>query len=136
MPNKLIPLLRYHDARAAIDFLTEAFGFEARVVVPGDDARTIVHAQLIRGDDMLMLATIRSHGEFDERMKLPRDAGGNTQGLFIVVEDADAHCARAAKSGARILIAPADWENGGRGYSCEDPEGHLWSFGTFDPWSR
>src|SRR6185312_11306635 len=52
MPNKLIPLLRYHDARAAIDFLTEAFGFEARVVVPGDDARTIVHAQLIRGDDM------------------------------------------------------------------------------------
>lgn len=135
MPNKLIPLLRYKDARAAIDFLTEAFGFEARVVVPGDDGRTIVHAQLTCGDNMLMLATIRSHGDFDKQMKLPREAGGNTQALFIVVDDADAHCARAAEGGARILMPPADWDNGGRGYSCEDPEGHLWSFGTFDPWS-
>ena len=135
MPNKLIPLLRYQDAPAAIEFLTQAFGFEQRVVVPGDEANVIVHAQLTRGDNMLMLATIRSHGEFDRHMKLPREAGGNTQGLFVLVEDADAHCARAAKSGAKILMPPADWDNGGRGYSCEDCEGHLWSFGTFDPWS-
>jgi uncharacterized glyoxalase superfamily protein PhnB len=52
-----------------------------------------------------------------------------------VVENADTHCARAVKHGAQVFMPVADWDHGGRGYSCEDPEGHLWSFGTFDPWS-
>jgi uncharacterized glyoxalase superfamily protein PhnB len=25
---------------------------------------------------------------------------------------------------------------GGRDYTCRDPEGHIWSFGTYDPWQQ
>jgi uncharacterized glyoxalase superfamily protein PhnB len=134
MTTHLIPILRYKDAPAAIQFLTEAFGFEQRVVVPGQEPGSVVHARLTLGRSMLMLATHNKHGKFDETMKLPHEAGGCTQALFVVVDDADAHCARAAASGAKITMPVEDWANGGRGYTCEDPEGHLWSFGTFDPW--
>ncbi len=24
---------------------------------------------------------------------------------------------------------------GGKNYSCWDPEGHLWSFGSYNPWT-
>lgn len=41
----IIPTLRYRDARAAIDWLARAFGFEARLVVPGEGGG-IAHAQL------------------------------------------------------------------------------------------
>ena len=27
-----------------------------------------------------------------------------------------------------------DEDYGGRGFSCFDPEGHLWNFGSYDPW--
>ena len=48
------------------------------------------------------------------------------------------HC-RAAKrrhlaAGAVIVMAPEDKDYGGRGYGCRDPEGNLWSFGSYDPW--
>jgi uncharacterized glyoxalase superfamily protein PhnB len=52
------------------------------------------------------------------------------------VDDADAHYARAAAAGAEIVLDIVDEDYGGRGYSCRDPEGHLWNFGTYDPWAR
>jgi uncharacterized glyoxalase superfamily protein PhnB len=58
-----------------------------------------------------------------------------TQGIYIVVDDCDAHCDRARKSGALILRDPLDEDYGGRGYTCRDLEGHVWSFGTYDPWA-
>jgi uncharacterized glyoxalase superfamily protein PhnB len=51
------------------------------------------------------------------------------------VEDADAHHARAVAAGAEVVADLVDQDYGGRGYSCRDPEGHLWNFGTYDPWS-
>ena len=42
--------------------------------------------------------------------------------------------AAMARAGARIVIDIKDEDHGGRGYSCRDPEGHLWNFGTYDPW--
>lgn len=45
MPD-VIPTLRYRDARAAIDFLCEAFGFERHMVVEGEGDRDIAHAHL------------------------------------------------------------------------------------------
>ena len=50
------------------------------------------------------------------------------------MDDADAHHARARAAGAEILLALEDQDYGGRGYTCRDPQGHVWSFGTFDPW--
>ena len=48
--------------------------------------------------------------------------------------DADQHYARAKAAGAEILFEIKDEDYGGRGYTCRDPEGHVWNFGTFDPW--
>lgn len=52
------------------------------------------------------------------------------------MRDVDAHCARTRQAGARIVLEPADQEYGGRNYSCRAPEGHLWSFGSYDPWTN
>ena len=50
--------------------------------------------------------------------------------------DARSHCARAKAAGAEVVFDIAHQANGGRSYSCRDPEGHLWNFGTYDPWQR
>ena len=50
------------------------------------------------------------------------------------MENADDHYAQARAAGAEILIDIQDMDYGGRGYTCRDLEGHIWSFGTTDPW--
>ena len=131
----IIPTLRYHDAPRAIDWLCKAFGFEKLLVVPGEDG-TIAHSQLTFGNGMIMVGSVRKT-EFDGLQKSPRDVGGVfTQSVYIVVEDADAHYRQAIDAGAEIVMETADQEHGGRLYSCRDFEGHLWNFGTYDPWLR
>ena len=44
--------------------------------------------------------------------------------------------AARCSAGAEIVVEIEDHPHGGRGYSCRDPEGHLWNFGTYDPWLR
>ena len=129
----VIPGMRYHDAAAAIEWLCKAFGFEKHLVVPGENG-TIAHAQLTFGNGMIMLGSARSD-EFGKFVKPPRDVGGvGTQSAYVIVADADKHYARAVAAGAQIVMPLKDEDYGGRGYSCRDPEGHVWSFGTFDPW--
>ena len=135
--STVIPGLRYHDAPAAIEWLCRAFGFEKKLVVPGEKNGTIAHAQLAFGNGMIMLGSPDSHGgnEFDKLVRPPRDLGGVcSQGLYVLVEDADKHYARAVAAGAEIVMDIVDQDYGGRGYTCRDPEGHVWSFGTYDPW--
>jgi len=131
----IIPTLRYHDAEKAISWLCEAFGFERHLVVPGASPGEISHAQLTSPAGMIMLGS--SHeDEFDRLQKPPSGPEGPvTQSAYIVVPDADAHYEKAVAAGARIAMAIVDQSYGGRGYSCFDPEGHLWNFGTYDPWT-
>lgn len=129
----VIPCLRYRDAPAAIDWLCETFGFERQLIVPGDDDGTIVHAQLRFGNGMVMLGSV-IESEFGRLMKQPDQTGGaETQCAYVVVADADAVYQKAKAAGARIAIDIKDEDYGGRGFSCHDPEGHLWNFGTYDP---
>ncbi|HKP63586.1 MAG TPA: VOC family protein [Polyangiales bacterium] len=127
----IIPILRYRDAPAAITFLTQAFGFEQRLVVPGKEPGKVVHAQLTFGSRMLMLST----HEGRQAPGAKHEAGDYTNAIYVVVDDADAHHARAIAAGAKITSPLEDWDHGGRGYMCEDCEGHVWSFGTYDPWT-
>jgi uncharacterized glyoxalase superfamily protein PhnB len=130
----VIPALRYHDAPAAIEFLCAAFGFERHLVVPGD-AGTIAHAQLTYGNGMVMLGSARDD-EFGRLVRPPHETGSvATQSAYIIVSDADAHYARAKAAGAEIVVDIMSPEYGGRLYSCRDPEGHVWSFGSYDPWA-
>ena len=129
----IIPTLRYRDAAVAIEFLCNAFGFEKLLVVPGENG-AIAHAQLTYGNGMIMLGSSRDD-DFGKLQKPPGDVGGvGTQSPYIIVADADAHYRQAVDAGAEIVVDIADQDHGGRMYSCRDPEGHLWNFGTYDPW--
>jgi len=132
----IIPSLRYVDAPKAIDWLCRAFGFEKGLVVPVEND-TIAHAQLTYGRGMIMLGSSGGHGGgFDELVKAPSELGGiGTQSPYVIVEDADAHLAQARAAGAEIVLDIEDKEYGGRGYTCRDLEGHVWSFGSYDPWA-
>lgn len=131
----VIPCLRYRDAPAAIEWLCESFGFKKQLVVPNDDG-TIAHAQLSFGNGMIMLGSVLEvEIEFGCLIKQPDEIGGaETQSAYVVVSDADAVYTHAKAAGAEIVIEIKDEDYGGRGFSCRDLEGHLWNFGTYDPW--
>lgn len=129
----IIPCLRYRDALAAIDWLCRAFGFEKNAVYA--DGATVHHAQLTFGNGMVMLGSADNASEWGRHMAQPDEVGmRETQSACVIVADADAHHARAKAAGADIVIDIADQGYGGRGYACRDIEGHLWWFGTYDPW--
>ena len=129
----VIPTLRYNDAVVAVEWLCEAFGFERHLVLPGEDG-SIAHAQLVFGNGMVMLGSAHE-SEFDNIQKPPTHGGAVSQSPYIIVEDADKHYACAVASGAEIVIEIRDEDYGGRGYSFRDPEGHIWNFGSYDPWA-
>jgi uncharacterized glyoxalase superfamily protein PhnB len=135
MPTTSTPAtaMRYRDVATAADWLCSAFGFEKQTVLKDDDAAPL-YVQLTCGRAMLMLAPVRP-SPIDRLMKQPDEIGGaETQSGYYVVSDADAHCARAKTAGAAIILDVEDDDFGGRAYTCRDPEGHIWTFGTYDPW--
>lgn len=131
----VIPCLRYRNAPAAIEWLCAAFGFEKQAVYPNDDG-TIAHAQLSFGNGMIMLGSVlKKETEWGSLIKQPDEIGGaETQSAYVIVSDADTVYARAKAAGAKMIVEIKDEDYGGRGFSCYDLEGHLWSFGTYDPW--
>jgi uncharacterized glyoxalase superfamily protein PhnB len=128
----MIPFLRYHDAKSAIAFLEEGFGFESKLVVEDEDGK-VAHAQLSFGTGMVMLSEVQEGGEHAEHITTAREAGKPTAGVYIVVDDVDSHATRAAAAGADVFYPPAAQDYGGRAYTCLDPEGNMWSFGSYDP---
>jgi uncharacterized glyoxalase superfamily protein PhnB len=112
----VIPVLVYPDVRAAVDWLTKAFGFEERVQI-GESHRS----QMRFGDGAVIVADVRRH------QKAPRP-GEVTHLVMVRVDDARAHRERAREHGARILMEPTDFEYGERQYTAEDPAGHRWTF--------
>jgi uncharacterized glyoxalase superfamily protein PhnB len=123
----------YEDPKAAIDFLAKAFGFE--VQVKHEENGVVVHSQLVLPGGLIMVGGLASSGSPEATWrKSPKQLGGaNTQALFIYVDDADAHCARARAAGATIIREPTTVDYGkawwsDRGYEAADPEGHHWNF--------
>ncbi len=133
--STVIPGLRYRDAPAAIRWLCEALGFKEHVVFPNADG-TIAHAQLTLGGGMIMLGSVpREETEYSKLIKQPDEIGGfETRSAYLLVPDADAVYAQAKAAGAEMVIDIKDEDYGGRGFTCRDPEGHLWNIGTYDPW--
>jgi uncharacterized glyoxalase superfamily protein PhnB len=125
----VIPFLGYEDPRTAIDWLVEAFGFEASAVHEGENGQ-VVHAELRFGDGMVMLGRPGpSYG-----LKTAKELGAVNQGVYSIVDDGvDAHFERAVAAGAEVVMGPHDTDYGSREYMVRDPEGNLWSFGTYRP---
>jgi uncharacterized glyoxalase superfamily protein PhnB len=114
--------MRYHDAAAAIDWLERAFGLIRHVVYDNPDG-TVAHAELRYGDGLVMLGSWR--GDDDHR----RPGEG---WAYVAVEDLDEHYRRAESVGAEIIDGPVRQDYGSF-YGARDPEGNLWSFGTYRP---
>jgi uncharacterized glyoxalase superfamily protein PhnB len=132
--STIIPSLRYKDALAAIDWLVRAFGFEKNAVHMGE-GNSVAHAQLTFGNGMVMLGSVDNGSEFGKLTAQPDEIGlRNTHGIYLVVDDADEVYATAKAAGAVMVLDIRDMDYGGRAFTCRDPEGHLWSIGTFDPW--
>jgi uncharacterized glyoxalase superfamily protein PhnB len=123
--QSIYPVLKYDDAQGAIDFLERAFGFERHAVYEGEKGG-VAHAELKLGDEYVMLG---STGEGDDRF----NQGAGRYSLYVVVEDLDAHHARAKEAGATIERELSETDYGSREYTARDPERNLWSFGTYRP---
>jgi uncharacterized glyoxalase superfamily protein PhnB len=128
-PN-IFPDLAYTDAKAAVEFLTKAFGFTAHEVMCGPDGE-VYHAELRFGAGTVMLEPASDASEYG--MFSPQRLGGVSAAICVHVEDPDAHYARAKAEGADILIELMDTNYGARTYSARDLEGHVWTFSTYQP---
>jgi uncharacterized glyoxalase superfamily protein PhnB len=93
---------------------------------------TVAHAELTYGTAMVMLGTARPPDADDYSAAAPPPGGS---ALYVVVEDPDTHHEQAVGAGAEIVRAPQDTDYGAREYSARDPEGNVWSFGTYQPWA-
>ncbi|MFI0449841.1 VOC family protein [Actinomadura sp. 6N118] len=121
----VFPALSYDDAPAAIKWLTSAFGLTEHFVAEGPDG-TVAHAELAWGEGgMIMLGSTRDSE--DDTLRTGRCW------LYLIVDDPDAHYERAVAAGAEVVRPLKDEDYGSRGYTVRDPEGHLWSFGTYRP---
>jgi uncharacterized glyoxalase superfamily protein PhnB len=114
--STVVPVLIYPDVRAAVAWLTEAFGFAERVRI-GENHR----AQMRVGDGAVIVADVRHD-------RLPPRPGESTHSVLVRVDDARAHCEHARAHGAQILMEPTDFEYGERQYHAQDPAGHQWTF--------
>jgi uncharacterized glyoxalase superfamily protein PhnB len=132
--STVIPGLRYRNAKAMIDWLCGAFGFEKQVVYAGPDG-AVMHAQLTFGNGMIMVGSVRKGTPLSELERQPDEIGGaETQAPYLVVSDIDGIYASAKFAGARMVTDLEEKDYGGKAFSCSDPEGHVWHVGTFDPW--
>ena len=121
------PTLIYDDARAAIDFLERAFGFETKLVVPNEaDDSVVEHCQMAGPDGGgIMLGTANRPGN-----KFSQRPTGVTS-VYVVTAEPDALYDRAVAAGAEVFHELEDQDYGSRDFSIKDPEGNIWSFGTY-----
>lgn len=120
---KLYPSLRYRDAKAAHQWLQDAFGFEP-VTLYENDHGGIAHAEMRWGDDLIMFGSARE------------DRYGDHVGqgwIYATCDDPDTLYARATAAGARVTMELTDQDYGSRDFAVRDPEGNQWSFGTYEP---
>ena len=117
----ITPYLLYKDVEAALDFLAAAFGFREVLRYTGEEGY-VNHAEMRTGDAKIYL------GDPGEQYRNPAELGQETVGIYVLVDDVDAHFAAAQLAGAEIKQEPTDQEYGERRYTARDPEGHHWFF--------
>jgi uncharacterized glyoxalase superfamily protein PhnB len=125
MSATIYPTYKYRDARGAIDWLGRAFGFEPVAVHP-PEGDTVAHAELRLGGAIIMLG---SDGAGDPNV---HQAAG-TGSAYVGTDDIDARYERAVAAGAEVVRPLNDTDYGSREFSVRDPEGNVWSFGTYRP---
>jgi uncharacterized glyoxalase superfamily protein PhnB len=123
----VFPWRTYDDAHAAIAFLESAFGAERHAYHEADDG-SVQHAELRFGNGIVMV------GSSKPGLPASRGQGERGTGIYIAVDDIEAHYARAREAGAEIVNEPQDLGYS-REYNARDPEGNGWQFGTYQPFA-
>jgi uncharacterized glyoxalase superfamily protein PhnB len=119
MTQRITPYLCYEEVDAALDFLSRAFGFQEVLRFTGAEGY-VNHAEMHLGDGVIFL------GDPGDDYKNPKRLGQDTVGIYVYVDDVDAHYDRARAAGAEIVRDPSDEEYGDRRYDAVDPKGHRW----------
>ena len=118
-----LTLLVYDDIEAVHDHLVTVFGFG-----PGrldrDDRGRVVHGEMHIGDGVIWLHPSSAQ----HQLASPASLGVTTHCMAVMVDDVDAHHARAVAAGADVVGEPRDEPYGFREYDARDLEGGLWSF--------
>jgi uncharacterized glyoxalase superfamily protein PhnB len=127
--QRIFAALAYEDAAAAIEWLGRAFGFTQRMATPPDEEGRIMHAELELDGNLVMVGSTGVGID----VRSPRQLGGTTVAMYVVVADPDAAYERAMAADAEIVRELADTDYGSREFVCRDLEDNLWSFGTYDP---
>jgi uncharacterized glyoxalase superfamily protein PhnB len=126
LPKTVWPSLVYDDAHAAVRFLAEAFGFEQRLLVPGVEEGHVAHAELTwpEGGGVMLGSANRLDSIVSQRPT-------GVSATYVVSDQPDALYERAMAAGAELVQGLRDEDYGSRGFSVRDPEGNIWSFGTY-----
>ncbi|SDS56631.1 VOC family protein [Microlunatus soli] len=116
------PAFQVRDADSMVTFLTDVLGFENTALYA--DGGTIAHAQFDwpEGGGVMF-------GSVAENSVWQREPG--VSGFYVVTDRVDEIFQRVQASGAKVLREPTDTDYGNHEFSCADPEGNLWSFGTY-----
>lgn len=132
--STVIPAARYRDAKKAIEWLCHVIGFERHAVYEGEDG-SVMHAELKLGGGMFMLGSTKDD-EYAKGYSSPNELGGvETRSIYIVDENVDAIYERALAADAKIIRPLKETTHGGRDFGVNDPEGHSWWIGTYNPWA-
>ncbi len=120
------PCVNYQDAHAGIQWLVDVLGFERVAVHTDGDPEVIVHSELRwpEGGGVMCGTANRPDSEFS---RMPTGAAS----CYIVTDQPDDVFARATAAGAEVVRGLVDEDYGSRGFTVRDPEGNLWSFGTY-----
>lgn len=115
------PVVRARDGRALIAWLETTF--DAGLLELHEDGGDVSHAEVRVGDGIVMLG--RTSGD------MPQEPGGST--VYIVLDEPDELWQRAVDADAEVVRPLSDTDHGSRDFVVRDPEGNLWSFGTYRP---
>ncbi len=111
------PYLVVRSAARLIDFTREVFGAREKERIARPDG-TIMHAEVIIGDSVVMIGEPASDAEASPAM------------LYVYLEDVDAAYQRALAARATELQPPKDQLYGDRTAGVRDPFGNRWWMAT------
>ena len=132
MPSTVIPTIRYENCRKMITWLCDTLGF-SRHAVHEDTDGSILHAELVHGDGMVMVGDARDDA-FGALQTTAKAGAPVSQSPYRVVKDVDHLYEAVQAAGATIVVDLQEKSYGSKEFACRDPEGQLWNFGTYDPW--
>lgn len=122
-PPSVWPSFRATDALALIDYLVDVFGFDRTAVYTEGDS--VQHAQLSwpEGGGVMLGSTSDEPGDWNVRP--------GTGACYVVTDRVDEIYARVQASEGTVVRELEDTDYGNHEFACADPEGNLWSFGTY-----